>query len=131
MQAASCSKFTTTVLVAVGMLTNAVAQPPHAFEAPGRILEIVVVEILDRLADADRLLDRPDAVGIEPQAVAGKGGGERAEHLDVVIGREDPALQLVRLEAVWRLRSPGVRDDLVGGGLAAAAGLRVGVAIED
>ena len=50
-------------------LTNA----PHAFQTPGRVLEIIILELLDRLADSDRLLDAPCAVRIETQQVVGEG----------------------------------------------------------
>ena len=65
--AASCSKFTTTVLVASGMRTfSRVRRMP--FRPKHRVFEIVVVQILDRLAEADRLLGGPHAVRIEAEA---------------------------------------------------------------
>ena len=59
-------------------------QPPHALEPPARVLEVVVVEVLDRLADPDPLLDAPHAVGVEADAVLGEGRAEGAEDFDVV-----------------------------------------------
>ena len=59
--AASCSKLTTTVLVAERH-AHLLAHAAHAVQAEDGVFEIVVVEILDRLAEPDRLLGRPDAV---------------------------------------------------------------------
>src|SRR4029450_12859761 len=87
----------------------------HAVQAEHRILEIVVVEILDRAAEANRLLGRPDGVGIEADAIARPGLGERAEAFELVVGMKDAALQLVRRETVLLLERLRVRDELPGG----------------
>src|ERR1700683_3137212 len=51
-----------------GRNVDEAAKPPHSLQAVGRILEIVVVEVLDRLADTDAFLDAPHAVRIDAQA---------------------------------------------------------------
>ena len=51
------------------------ARAPHARQAEDGIFEVVVVQILDRAAEADRLLGRPDRVGIEADAIAGQRRG--------------------------------------------------------
>ena len=123
MHGASCSKFTTTVLVAVGMLTE-LPQPAHPLQSVGGILEIVVVQIGDRMANANSLLHAPHAVGIETQRRFGECRAERAKNFDVVVGREEPAFQLVRLEAVAGDQVFGVRDHVVGSDFAGRAVLR-------
>ena len=40
------------------------AHAAHAVQAPGRVLEVVVAQILDGPAEADRLLDGEGGVGI-------------------------------------------------------------------
>ncbi len=60
MLAASCSKFTTTVLVASG-IAHHLPRPAHAVQAEDRILEIIVAHALDGLAETDGLLGRPCA----------------------------------------------------------------------
>src|SRR5690606_26867896 len=103
----------------------------HALEAPGRVLEVFVVEVADRPGDPDAFLDAPDAVRIEPQPRAGKRRAERTHHLDVVVGREMAALELMRREAVPVREVPGMRDHLVRRHLAAEPGLPVAVAVEE
>jgi len=98
------------------MRTN-LPQPAHAFKAPGRILEILVVQPLDSLADPDRLFHRPGRVGIEPQPVLGKSSAKGTHHLDIVVRMKHPALELVGLEAMAGDKTAGVGDDLVGSGL--------------
>ena len=39
------------------------ADPAHAVQAPDRVLVVVVAQVLDRLAEADRLLQRSAAFG--------------------------------------------------------------------
>ena len=102
---------------------------PHPGEAEHRVLEIVVVEILDRAAEPDRLLGRPHGVRIEPEAVARQRRGDGAIALEVVVGREDAAFQLVRSEPVLRLERPCVRDELIRRAHGAVA-VGVGVAEE-
>ena len=87
-------------------------------------------EGFDRGGDADRFLHRPDAVGVETQPVVGKRLGQGVHHLDVVIRRKVPALEFVGPEAALLPELPGVGDDLVGIGLAAALPGLVLVAIE-
>ena len=76
-------------------------------------------------------LDAPHAVRIDAEARLGKRRADRAEHLDVVVGREEPAFQLVRLEAVAVDEVAGMRHHLLGGRLAALAGRLVAVAVEE
>src|SRR5262249_19678017 len=71
------------------------------------------VEILDPLAEPDRLLRGPYAVRVEAKAVAGQRGRERAIALELVRGRKHAALQLVRLEPVRSLELTCVIDELV------------------
>ena len=69
---------------------------PHTGEAEDRILEVVVVEILNCASEPDGLLRRPDGIRIEAERVAGEGLGHRAIALEVVRRREDAAFELVR-----------------------------------
>ena len=69
------------------------------------VLEVVVAEVLDVLAEPDGLLRGPDAVRVETEAVAGQRHGERAVALELVLRREDPAFQLVAGEAVGSPRA--------------------------
>ena len=110
---------------------NELADAAHAFKAPGRILEIVVVQILDRLADADRLFDRPGRVRVEPQAGLGEGRAKRARHLDIMVWRKHAALQLVRSEAVTSGQILRMGDDFIGGRLTTLPRLGIRQPIEE
>src|SRR5690606_32862006 len=87
---------------------------PHAVEAVGRVFEVSVSQPFDRLADADGLLNRPGAVGIDAEAVAGKRLGQSAEALDLVVRVKHAGLELVACEAMLGLEFSGVRDQLLG-----------------
>ena len=67
--AASCSKLTTTVLVASGTRTIS-RDAAHAVQAVDRVFEVIVAQPLDRLPEADRLLGGPDGVAVEADVVA-------------------------------------------------------------
>jgi len=85
--AASCSKFTTTVLVAVGIRTNWRILRRRPFHR--RVFEVVVAQVFDFLAEADGLFDGPYAVGVDADVVGGDGGGEGSEVFEFDIGVED------------------------------------------
>ena len=61
----------------------------------------------------------------------GRAAAERAVALELVVGREDAALELVGREAVLRLQRAGLRHQLLGGPDLAAAGLGSRVAEEE
>ena len=63
--------------------------------------------------------------------MVGKGRGERTEDLDIVVGREMAAFELVAFEAVLGLQRLSRGDDLVGHGFAASAGFIIAVAVEE
>ena len=72
MLAASCSKLMTTVLVASGMrtpLTNA----PHPVQTPCWVLVVVIIQVLDAVLEAQRLLHAESGVGIVAQRVRADG----------------------------------------------------------
>jgi hypothetical protein len=52
------------------------AQAPHTVEPPGRVLVVVVFQILYGQAEADALLDAEGGGGIEPQGIFGERAGE-------------------------------------------------------
>src|SRR3990170_7368459 len=64
------------------------ARVPHAGEAEDRVFEVIVVEVFYRTPEPDRLLGRPDGVGIEAEAVAGQRLRDGAVALEIVIRRE-------------------------------------------
>src|SRR5215469_18668163 len=53
-----------------GWNADCLAHSAHPLEAPGRIFEIIVVEILDSPGDADGFLNGPGGVWIEAQPIA-------------------------------------------------------------
>ena len=123
--AASCSKLTTTVLVASGTRTNS-AGAAHAGQAVDGVFQIVVTQAFDALAEADGLLDGPDGVGVEAQGVVGESGGQGAVDFQFVIGVEDAGLSLVSGEAEALFERAGVGQKLVDGADFAFAGLGFG-----
>ncbi len=74
-----------------------------------------VLQVFEDVAEFRRHLQRgrngPGAVGVEPQRVAGEGLGERADRGDLLLGREDTALELEGGEAVPLGELPCLRDD--------------------
>src|SRR5439155_9834087 len=110
---------------------NLLAHAPHPVQTPGRVLEVVVPQVLDRAPEAHRLLDREHRVRVEANAVLGEGLRERSEALELVIGRKDAALQLVRAEAEAAAELGGVLDELGLRAHLALARLRVRVAEEE
>ena len=107
-----------------------VAQRLHRRDAVDRILVVVVAQVLDRPPEVHGVVEGERAVGVVAQALAGQRLRERAVALELVRGGKDPALELVRAEAVLRLEVEGVRDELFGRADLAAAGLRIRVAEE-
>src|SRR5512133_1168650 len=85
----------------------------HPVHAEHRILEVVVLQILDVLAEPDRLLGGPDAVRVETKAITGKRGGDRAVALELELRWKHATLQLVRRESVRRLERERLGDELV------------------
>ena len=79
-------------------------QPLQLRHAPDRILEIVVAEVEDAAAELDRVRERQRGIGVVAEALAGQRRGQRAIARELVRGRIDAALQLVRREAVLRLQ---------------------------
>jgi hypothetical protein len=77
--------------------------PSHPRHAEDGVFQVVVAEALDLLAEPDGCLGRPDAVGVEAEAVAVERGRELAVALQFILRREDAPLQLVRGEAVLPL----------------------------
>ena len=110
--AASCSKSITAVLVAIGIA--GLAHAPHPVHAPGRVLEVLVVEVLDAVREARRVVQRVRRVRVVAQAVLGEGLGQRAVAGQLVVRRVDAALELVRREAVRALELARVLDQLLG-----------------
>src|SRR5207248_2991188 len=80
--------------------------------------------------EPDRLLGRPHAVRIEAEAIAGKRRGERTIALELVLGREHSALQLVAAKAVLLLERCRLLHELIGGSYLVLT-VRVGIAIEE
>src|ERR671913_372250 len=76
------------------------AHAPHTVESPGRVLVVVVVQILYGQAEADALLDAEGGVGIEPQGIFGERAGQGPVALQFVFRWVDAPLELVRGEAV-------------------------------
>jgi hypothetical protein len=104
-----CSQATTHMLVASGMRRGPSRPPPcrgwwrwvlqysrHAVQFPGHV---------------PRSLHRPGRVGVEPQRLSREGLGECPDRGDLLVGREDTALELERAEAVPLLHQPGLLDD--------------------
>jgi hypothetical protein len=83
--------------------------------SPGRVLVVVVFQILYGQAESNTLLDAEGGVGIEPQGIFGERAGEGPVAPEFVFWRIDAALELVRGEAVLFLESPGMLHQLVGG----------------
>src|SRR5918995_3106268 len=90
------------------------AQAPHTVEPPGRVLVVVIFQILYGQAEADALLDAEGGVGIEPQGIFGERAGEGPVAPEFVIWRIDATLELVRGEAVLLHEPPGMLYQLVG-----------------
>src|SRR5207253_10976259 len=86
------------------------AHAGHPFQTPGRILQVVIVEVLDLPGNLDGLFNVPDRVGVQAQRIAGEGRGQSAEDRHIVRGGEDAALELVRVEAKACLEIARVRD---------------------
>ncbi len=61
--------------------------------------------------DLDRGVRGPGRVRVEPQRKTGEGVAQRADRLDLLLGREHPALELERGEAVAVDEPPGLGDD--------------------
>ena len=70
----------------------------HARKARGGVLK-VFEHVLQRVGDPQRGLDGPGAVRIDAQRVIGKLLAQRQDRRDLVVGREDPGLELERGEA--------------------------------
>src|SRR5688500_7672642 len=49
--------------------TNFLARPTHAVKSKHRIFQVIVVDVLDLLAEPDRLFGRPGRVRIEPKRI--------------------------------------------------------------
>src|SRR5205814_169777 len=86
----------------------------HADETKHRVFEVVVVEVLDRAPEPNRLLRRPDGIRIEAETIARECGSERAITLEIVLERKHAAFQFVRAKPILRLQYPGMRNELVG-----------------
>ena len=96
--AASCSKFTTTVLVASG--TRIICRAaPHPVQAEDRVFQVIVVQVLNRLSETDGLLGGPHAVGIESEPVPVERRGQGAVAFQFVVRRKNAALQFMGGEA--------------------------------
>lgn len=94
------------------------------------VFEVVVRQIAYRIGDTHRLLDRPDRVRIDSHVVLGERGRQRAKGLDLVVGRKDAGLELVRPEAEAALQLRRVVDELLDRSHLAAARRRVRVSEE-
>ncbi len=68
----------------------------------------VLQDVPDFLGDLDGRLDGPGAVGVEPQRMPGERLGQRPDGRDLLVGREDAALELEGGEAVALLEPPGL-----------------------
>ena len=82
-------------------------QPVH------RILEVVVVQVLDLPAEPDGLLRGPDPVGVEAQAVPRERRREGAIALQLVAGWKDATLEFVGTEPGLLLQGAGLGDELL------------------
>src|SRR5215208_1802179 len=91
------------------------AQAPHTVEPPGRVLVVVVFQILYGQAETNALLDAEGSVGIEPQGIFGECAGEGPVALQFVFWRIDATLELVRGEAAFLLECPCMLHQLVDG----------------
>lgn len=87
----------------------------HRGEAERRVFEVVVVEILDRAAEADGFFGTPDGVGVEANPVVRKRLGDGAVAFEFVARGEDAAFKLVRGESVFVLEAADLVDHLIGG----------------
>src|SRR5215203_7121422 len=110
---ANCSKSITTVLVERGIFTFS-RRRRIPLSPPGRVLVVVVFQILYGQAEANALLDAEGGVGIEPQGIFGERAGEGPVAPEFVFWRIDATLELVRGEAVLLLEPPGMLHQLVG-----------------
>src|SRR5918999_4226317 len=107
------------------------AQAPHTVESPGRVLVVVVFQILYGQAKANALLHAEGGVGIEPQGIFGERAGEGPVALQFVLRRIDAALELVRGEAVLFLEFLCLLDQLVGSSDLGLPRLGIGVPEEE
>jgi len=100
-------------------------------QAVDGVLEVVVLDVLDPLAEPDRLLGGPDAVRVEAEAVARERVREGPVALQLVLGWEDAALELVRGEPVALLERAGLGHELFDRADLPGAVLRVRVPEEE
>src|SRR5208283_5126693 len=67
----------------------------HAVQSEDGVLDIIVAETFDGLAEANGLLGGPDGVRVETVRVPRKGGGDGAVDFQLVIGMKDAGLDLM------------------------------------
>src|SRR5262252_1210397 len=91
------------------------ARATHAVHPEDRILEIVVVDVLDVLPEPDRLLRGPHRVRVEAEGVVGHRLGERSITFQLVRRAEDAALQFMGPESVRFPELQSVLDELLTG----------------
>ena len=109
---------------------DALAHAPHAVQPVHRILEVVVVQVLDVPAEPDGLLRRPDPVGVEAQAVVRERGREGPIAFQLVARWKHAALEFVGAESALLFQGTGLGDELLQGPHLAGAVYGVGVAEE-
>ena len=102
----------------------------HLLHPPDRIFVVVVVQVGDAFAEADRVGKRERAIRIEADAIAGAGFRNRAKCGQFVIRRIDAAFQLVRLESMLGLQRLCMRNELLERSHFALASLAIGMAKE-
>ncbi len=106
-------------------------QPLQLRHSPDRVLEIVVAEIEDAAAERDGVRERQRGIRVVAEALARQRRRQRAIARELVRGRIDAALQLVRREAVRRLQRRGLGDELLRRAHFALAGHGIGVPEEE
>src|SRR5262249_50921841 len=71
----------------------------HSMKSIDRVLEVVIVQSFDGLAEANGLLCRPHGIWIEPQRIRGKCRGESTVSFQLVIRMKDATFEFVRRES--------------------------------
>ncbi len=97
------------MLVASGIGTSR-ATCGHAVDAGRGVFEIFE-DAVEFAADVDRGLDGPGGVRVQPQWMRRERLAQRPDRGDLLIGRQDAALELDRAEAVLGDEAPGLLDD--------------------
>src|SRR5882762_951114 len=107
------------------------AHAAHSRQSKYRVLQIIVPDVFDLLAEPNARLSGPDAVRIEAEAIAVECSRQSAITFQLVLRPEDTAFQLVRREAVTFFQFARLRHKLFNGSYFTRAVLRVRVTEEE